>query len=74
MKIAVLAGGASAEAAISRSSAAGVVAALAARGHDVTTVELDAERIDVTGQGADFRQDSGRVPWPRCGGGPRIDS
>ena len=46
MKIAVLAGGASAEAAISRSSAAGVVAALAARGHDVTTVELDAAVVD----------------------------
>ena len=43
--IAVLAGGDSPEADVSRSSAAGVAAALEGRGHSVTTVELDAELV-----------------------------
>ena len=41
MKVAVLAGGNSAEASVSRSSAAGVAGALESRGHDVTVVEVD---------------------------------
>lgn len=46
MKVAVLAGGHSAEAEVSRSSAAGVSAALAARGHTAITAEADAGVID----------------------------
>ena len=46
MKVAVLAGGASAEADISRSSAAGIAGALAERGHDVATLEMDRELVD----------------------------
>ena len=46
MKVAVLAGGASAEAEVSRSSAAGIVAALGERGHDVKTLEIDDVLID----------------------------
>lgn len=42
LKVAVLMGGPSAEAAVSRSSAAGVAQALAARGHQVSLLELDA--------------------------------
>ena len=41
MKIAVIAGGASVEAEVSRASAAGVSAALKLAGHEVTTLELD---------------------------------
>ena len=43
LRIAVLCGGPSAEAEVSRSSAREVVAALTTRGHTVSTVELDAE-------------------------------
>ena len=46
MKVAVLAGGASAEAEVSRSSAAGVAKALTTRGHDVVTTEADAGLVD----------------------------
>ena len=46
MKVAVLAGGNSAEAEVSRSSAAGVAAALDGRGHDVTVVEVDERLIE----------------------------
>ena len=46
MKVAVLAGGASAEAEVSRSSAAGVAEALTTRGHDVVTTEADAGLVD----------------------------
>jgi len=46
VKIAVLAGGVSNEAAVSRSSAAGIAAALEQRGHEVTTIEVDAELVD----------------------------
>ena len=46
MRIAILAGGDSAEADISRSSAAGVANALASRGHAATTLELDAALVD----------------------------
>lgn len=46
MKIAVLAGGASAEAEVSRSSAAGVADALGERGHQVVIAEVDAALVD----------------------------
>ena len=46
MKVAVLAGGDSAEAEISRSSANGVARALGERGHDATPIELDAALVD----------------------------
>ena len=42
MKVAVLAGGNSAEAEVSRSSAAGIAGALRDSGHDATLVEIDA--------------------------------
>src|SRR5687767_6956221 len=41
LRVAVLQGGPSSEAEVSRVSAAGVAAALARRGHDVTRLELD---------------------------------
>ena len=46
MKVAVLSGGVSAEAEVSRSSAAGIAAALCERGHTVTTAEADAGLVD----------------------------
>ncbi len=46
MKVAVLAGGDGAEAAVSRSSAAGIAEALEGRGHEVSVVELDAALVD----------------------------
>ena len=46
MRVAVLAGGNSAEAAVSRSSAAGIAAALRDRAHDVTVVEVDGQLVD----------------------------
>ena len=46
MKVAVLAGGTSAEAEVSRSSAAGVTAALTSRGHDAVTAEADARLVE----------------------------
>ena len=46
MKVAVLAGGNSAEADVSRSSAAGVAGALESRDHDVTVVEVDGTLIE----------------------------
>ena len=46
MRIAVLAGGASAEAEVSRSSAAGVADALRERGHPVAVAEVDAALVD----------------------------
>ena len=49
MKVAVLAGGNSAEASVSRSSAAGVARALDSRGHDVTVVEVDGHLIKTLG-------------------------
>ncbi len=49
MKVAVLAGGNSAEATVSRSSAAGVARALDSRGHDVTVVEVDGRLITTLG-------------------------
>ena len=49
MKVAVLAGGNSAEASVSRSSAAGVARALDSRGHDVTVVEVDGRLITTLG-------------------------
>ena len=45
MKVAVLAGGPSAEAEVSRSSAAGVGGALGSRGHEVSIIEVDANLI-----------------------------
>ena len=45
MKIAVLAGGNSAEASVSRSSSAGVARALESRGHAVTVVEVDGALV-----------------------------
>ena len=52
MKVAVLAGGTSPEAQISRSSAAGIADALVARGHDVFTAEADASLVDALRTGA----------------------
>ena len=49
MRVAVLAGGNSAEAVVSRSSAAGVAAALKERRHDVTVIEIDANLAQVLG-------------------------
>ena len=46
MKIAVLAGGNSREAEVSRSSAAGIAAALGARGHEARIIELDDGVVD----------------------------
>ena len=46
MKIAVLAGGSSAEAVVSQSSAAGVVSALQGRGHQAEIVEADDSLVD----------------------------
>lgn len=46
MKVAVLVGGASAEAEVSRSSGAGVAEALASRGHRAERMELDGELVD----------------------------
>ena len=46
MKVAVLAGGSSAEAEVSQSSAAGVAAALQERGHEAHIVEADRNLID----------------------------
>lgn len=50
MKVAVLAGGNSAEASVSRSSAAGVARALESRGHGVTVVEVDDALIRTLGE------------------------
>ena len=47
MKVVVLQGGSSPEAAVSRVSAAGAAQALRANGHDVTCLELDARTADV---------------------------
>ena len=46
----MLAGGNSAEASVSRSSAAGVAGALESRGHDVTVVEVDGGLIGALGE------------------------
>ena len=46
MKVAVLAGGASAEAEVSQSSAAGVAAALKERGHPADVVDVDGRLVD----------------------------
>ena len=46
MKVAVLAGGSSPEADVSRSSAAGVAAALQARGHQADIVDVDGHLVD----------------------------
>ena len=45
LKIAVLAGGNSAEAEVSRSSAGGIASALRTWGHEVTVIELDRELV-----------------------------
>lgn len=49
MKVAVLAGGTSAEAEVSRSSAAGVARALEERRHEVTVVEVDEQLVETLG-------------------------
>ena len=67
MKVAVLSGGASAEAAVSRSSAAGVAAALSERGHTVATAEADAGLVDAL---RDFGPD---VVFPMLHGPPGED-
>ena len=46
LRIAVLAGGNSAEAEVSRSSAGGIAAALRAGGHEVAVIELDRELVN----------------------------
>ena len=46
MRVAVLAGGASVEATVSRSSAAGVAGALTENGHTVTTLEADVSLVE----------------------------
>lgn len=50
MRVAVLAGGNSAEASVSRSSATGVARALESRGHDVTVVEVDGALVGTLGE------------------------
>ena len=67
MKVAVLAGGNSAEASVSRSSAAGVAHALESRGHDVTVVEVDG---NLTGTLRDTAPD---VVFPVLHGPPGED-
>lgn len=67
MKVAVLSGGTSAEAEVSRSSAAGVAAALKERGHTVTTAEADAGLVAAL---RDFGPD---VVFPMLHGPPGED-
>ena len=67
MRIAVLAGGASAEAEVSRSSAAGVVDALEARGQEVVVVDLGANLVD------DLRAFAPDVVFPMLHGPPGED-
>ena len=67
MKVAVLSGGSSAEAAVSRSSAAGVAAALRERGHTVATAEADAGLVAAL---RDFGPD---VVFPMLHGPPGED-
>ena len=67
MKIAVLAGGDSAEAAVSRSSAAGVANALASRDHTATTLEVDLDLVD------NLRRFAPDVVFPMLHGPPGED-
>ena len=67
MKVAVLAGGSSAEADVSRSSAAGIAGALAARGHAAEIVEAGAGLVD------DLRRLAPDVVFPMLHGPPGED-
>jgi len=67
LKVAVLMGGPSAEAEVSRVSAAGVAEALAARGHEVARIELD------TGAAEKLREFGPAVVFPALHGPPGED-
>jgi len=67
LRVAVLMGGPSAEAEVSRVSAAGVADALASRGHEVARIELD------TGTAEELRDFSPDVVFPALHGPPGED-